>query len=37
MKRRHENNCKEIYLSKEAERGKNAQLLQDFINNFKTT
>jgi len=34
-KRRHENNCKEIYLSKEAERGENAQLLQDFIDNFK--
>jgi len=35
MKRRHENNCKEIYLSKEAERERDAQILQDFINNFK--
>lgn len=35
-KRIHENNCKEIYLSKEVERERDAQLLQDFINNYKT-
>ena len=35
-KRKFETDCKGIYLSKEAEREKNAQLLQNFIDSFKT-
>lgn len=34
-KRKHEYNCKGIYLSKEDERKKNAELLQYFIDHFK--